>query len=344
MILDKSNRIDTDSRTPKYVQVVNVILEDIERGKLNIGDRIPSINETSFDFLLSRDTVEKAYNELKDRGIINSVRGKGFYVSSTNTENKLKVLLLFNKLSSYKKIIYYSLIETLGDNAAVDLHVFHYNKRIFAELIDQNIGKYHYYVIAPHFFDTDNHQESGYDIISKIPKDKLLIIDRPVKNHENEFPGIFQDFAKDIIQALESGMDNLRKYDRLMLVFPKGDMYPPEIVDGFKKFCYFHDFKNLVVDGIDDEPLYERDLYIVIAESDLVNVIKKCREQSLTLGKDIGLISFNETPLKEILADGISTVSTDFINMGRFIALQILDEEDKIPIKNPFQLIVRNSI
>ena len=106
MVLEKSEKIAENSQTPKYLQVVNLILEEIENGKLKIGERIPSINETSFDFLLSRDTVEKAYNELRIRGIISSVRGKGFYISSTKMENKIKVLLLFNKLSSYKKIIY----------------------------------------------------------------------------------------------------------------------------------------------------------------------------------------------------------------------------------------------
>ncbi len=133
-----------DSRTPKYLQVVNLILEDIEKGKLKIGDRIPSINETSFDFLLSRDTVEKAYNELRDRGIISSVRGKGFYISSTNMGHKSKVLLLFNKLSSYKKIIYYSIIETLGSQASVDLQIHHYNRNLLEDLLETNLGNYNY--------------------------------------------------------------------------------------------------------------------------------------------------------------------------------------------------------
>jgi len=344
MLVDKSERIHTDSRTPKYLQVVNLILDEIEKGKLNIGDRIPSINETSFDFLLSRDTVEKAYNELKDRGIITSVRGKGFYVSSTNVENKLKVLLLFNKLSSYKKIIYYSIIETLGDNATVDMQIHHYNVNLLEDLINQSVGKYNYYVIAPHFFDKETHPVCGCDLLRKIPKDKILIIDRAVKGHENEFPGIYQDFAKDIFAALESGLSHLRKYNRMILVFPKGDMYPVEIVDGFKRFCFFHDFENIILDGIDDEPLYHGDLLLVLAESDLVNIVKKSREQELTLGQDVGLISYNETPLKEILDKGISTISTDFIHMGRSIAKQILGTEDKIPIKNPFRLIVRKSL
>ena len=345
MILDKSEKIAVESRTPKYLQVVNLILEDIEKGKLKIGDRIPSINETSFDFLLSRDTVEKAYNELRDRGIISSVRGKGFYITSTNMGNKVKVLLLFNKLSSYKKIIYYSIIETLGSQASVDLHIHHYNRNLLEDLLEQNLGHYNYYVLAPHFFDQAGHSVVAYDLIKRIPKDKLLIIDRAVKDHENEFPGVYQDFAKDIFEVLESGISHLRKYKRLILVFPKGDLYPVEIMDGFKRFCFFHDFKNLIVDGVDDdEPLDEGDCHIVLAESDLVNIVKKSREQLLKLGKDIGIISYNDTPLKEILADGITTISTDFQHMGKSIAEQILGTEDRIPIKNPFRMTLRKSL
>ncbi|MFC3880330.1 GntR family transcriptional regulator [Algoriphagus namhaensis] len=344
MLSDKSEKISSHSRTPKYMQVVNLILEEIDQGKLKIGDRIPSINETSFDFLLSRDTVEKAYNELRDRGIITSVRGKGFYVSSTNMENKIKVLLLFNKLSSYKKYIYYSIVETLGDEARVDLQIHHYNMTLFENLLDRYLGEYHYYVVAPHFFDENSHPTTAYDLIKKIPKEKLLIIDRAVKDHENEFPGVYQDFSRDILEALETGISHLRKYQRLILVFPKGELYPWEIIDGFKRFCYFHNFKNLILDGIDDEPLYPGDSFIVLAETDLASIVKKSREQNLKLGQDIGVISYNETPLKEILAEGITTISTDFVHMGKSIAAQILGKEDKIPLKNPFKLYLRKSI
>jgi len=211
-------------------------------------------------------------------------------------------------------------------------------------LLERNLGNYNYYVLAPHFFDEESHPETAYDLIKKIPQDKLLIIDRAVKDHENEFPGVYQDFARDIMEALESGITHLRKYQRLILVFPKGDLYPLEIIDGFKRFCFFHNFNNLILDGIDEEPLYEGDSFIVLAETDLANIVKKSREQNLKLGQDVGIISYNETPLKEILADGITTISTDFHHMGKSIAEQILGKEDKIPIKNPFKLYLRKSI
>jgi DNA-binding LacI/PurR family transcriptional regulator len=75
-----------------------------------------------------------------------------------------------------------------------------------------------------------------------------------------------------------------------------------------------------------------------------VNIVKKSREQLLKLGRDIGVISYNDTPLKEILAEGITTISTDFQSMGRTIAGQILGTEDRIPIKNPFRMTLRKSL
>jgi DNA-binding GntR family transcriptional regulator len=63
-------RIDSESRIPKYHQIVNSIIEDIEKGLLTVGQRIPSINEISEEYYLSRDTVEKAYNLLKEKQII----------------------------------------------------------------------------------------------------------------------------------------------------------------------------------------------------------------------------------------------------------------------------------
>ena len=69
-------RIDSESRIPKYRQIVNSIIQDIEKGVLSVGQRVPSINEISEEYYLSRDTVEEAYNFLKEKQIIVSAKGK----------------------------------------------------------------------------------------------------------------------------------------------------------------------------------------------------------------------------------------------------------------------------
>jgi DNA-binding transcriptional regulator YhcF (GntR family) len=95
-------RINHDSEIPKYKQVADVWVSDIEAGIFKMGQRIPSINETSEDLVISRDTVEKAYVHLRKKGILKSVRGKGYYVNQINLHKKIKVALILNKLSNYK--------------------------------------------------------------------------------------------------------------------------------------------------------------------------------------------------------------------------------------------------
>lgn len=95
--------IDANRRTPKYQQIVNSVTKAIKQGKFKKGDRIFSINELSNECFLSRDTVQKAYDLLEKEKIIAAVRGKGFYINRTDIVVPYRVLLVFNKLSNYKK-------------------------------------------------------------------------------------------------------------------------------------------------------------------------------------------------------------------------------------------------
>lgn len=65
--------------------------------------------------------------------------------------------------------------------------------------------------------------------------------------------------------------------------------------------------------------------------------------KSLELGKQVGIISYNNSPFKEILAGGISVFSTDFAKMGSTLANMVLTKS-KEKIKNPFTFFLRNSI
>ena len=92
--MDQEDRIQENSRIPKYQQLIDNIIADIEEGILKYGDKLPSINETSEDLYLSRDTVERAYKKLRDLGVIVAVRGKGYYITSVESLEKLKILLM----------------------------------------------------------------------------------------------------------------------------------------------------------------------------------------------------------------------------------------------------------
>ncbi len=333
--------IDAISKTPKYIQIIDSVTNAIKQGKLKKGDKIFSINELSNEFFLSRDTVQKAYDILEKKGIISPIKGKGFYINRTDVTTPYRILLLFNKISNYKKQIYNSFVETMGSKAIIDLKIHHSNAKVFESLLLDNSNEYDYFIIMPHFYDDIT---EAYRLIQTIPADKLLILDKDLKFVNKNYAAVYQDFQNDIVDALETGLDSLKKYDKLILAFPKIVPYPTEIAVGFRNFCMQQNFAYAIINEIKpDAEIKTGEAYIVIEEPDLVNLIKSCRSEKLKVGKDVGIISYNETPLKEILLDGISVISTDHAKMGETAAKLIL-ENKKEKIKNPFTLILRKSL
>ena len=334
-------KIDTDKKTPKYIQIVNAVTNAIKQGKLKKGDHIFSINELSDEYLLSRDTVQKAYSLLRKKGVITAVRGKGFYINRTDITTPFRVLLIFNKISNYKKQIYNAFVQTMGEKAVVDLKIHHFSIQLFESLITDNINEYDYYVLMPHFY---GDADEIYSILKKIPADQLIILDKDIPYTHSKYAGVYQDFKNDIYNALESGLDLLKKYSKIILVFPKIIPYPKEIITGFRSFCNGYNFSYEIINEIDTSTIIKKkDAYIVVEETDLVTLIKSCQTKGLKIGKEVGIISYNETPLKEILLDGITVISTDHHQMGAMAATLIL-ENRKEKIKNPFVLIRRKSL
>lgn len=241
------DRIDGASATPKYKQVVNAIIEDVKDGLLKSGDKVPSINEMSETYYLSRDTIERAYRELGKRGIISTVKGKGCFITNSALENKIQVLLLFNKLSQYKKAIYYSILHALGEDAVVDLQIFHFNGKICEKIIEENLGRYNYFVIMPHF---SEYADNALQAIKKIPEDKLVLLDKHMPGYTGNCATVYQDFEGDIRNALQKGKNSLLKYNELTLVYPKDVLYPIEIVKGFRHFCRESYINYRIIDSV----------------------------------------------------------------------------------------------
>lgn len=244
--------------------------------------------------------------------------------------------------------IYNSFVNSIGGNSHTDLHIYHCDRLLFLNLLNKNRGVYDYYVIMPHFKTEElTHVSATEDIIKAInavPKEKLILMDNNNLDINGGDIEIYQDFEKDIYNALTEGLGKISRYQKLFLVYPKRSVYPypKRILHGFQKFCTENSLDFKILEMIyDDMVLKKGDLFITIEESDLVNLVKQIRDQEFILGKNIGIISYNDTPLKDLL--GITVISTDFQKMGETAAQMILNKE-KGKVKNPFHFIDRNSI
>ncbi|QOD62348.1 GntR family transcriptional regulator [Polaribacter haliotis] len=323
------------SGVPKYKQIVNSIERAIVSGKLKKGDKLPSLNVVKDQHKLSRDTVLNAFNELKTRGIIHSVVGKGYFVSSEDVLVKKKIFLLFDELNSFKEDLYNSFLDCLGDNCQVDIFFHHFNEDVFNKLINDNNGNYSSYVIMPANLKNVN------VAVDNLPKENVYILDQ--KHPELlDYPVIFQNFEKDIFNGLSSALSKLKNYKKLILLFPKVKQ-PKGILNGFQLFCDANNFNSEVISSLENSTPKKGEVYLILDDKNLIRIIKKIKENNLQLSKDIGLISFNDTILKEVVADGITTISTDFNLMGEKLAQMILNNEHT-KIENPSALILRKSL
>lgn len=332
-------KIDSNSKDTKSKQIINTVIEGIKTDLLRIGERLPSLNDVSFEFDVSKDTVQRAYIDLRDRGIIESVPGKGFYVKAKFAETPLKILLVFNKLTAYKKIIYNAFMHTMNTQAIIDLHVHNYDPKRFENIIQSNLDNYDYYVIMPFFYEYDS---KVIDVFQLIPKNKLVLVNKDVDFIKASYPVIYEDFENDICEALFPVLNEIKNYRRTVLIFPLDPMSNREIISGFEKFCKKNKLEYDVILGNSNLELLEKDLYVIIDDDDLAEFIQICRKKYFKIGSDIGIISYNETVLKEVLVEGITVISTDFKYMGKKLARMILAEE-KVKIKNPFKMIRRKS-
>ena len=91
------------------------------------------------------------------------------------------------------------------------------------------------------------------------------------------------------------------------------------------------------------EPISSGEVYINLMEADLVALIERLVSTKTRIGKQVGVISYNETVMKKIILSGITTISTDFYEMGVQAAKLVLSGEKK-HIEVPFKLTLRASL
>lgn len=328
------------SATPKYLQVANAITKAIDEGDIKKGDSLPSLNELSYEFEISKEVAEKGYQHLSKIGILDSIPGKGYFIKTGEVEKHLKILILFNKLSHHKRIIYDAIVANLPESASIDFFIYNNDFTFFKKLLTTRIDQYSHYLVMPHFRDEG---ENIHEIINTIPKEKLIIVDRLIPKVSGSYAAIYQNFEKDIYTALEQAIPLLSKYHTIKIVCLKNAIFPKEIVKGFLNFCIQFAFDYVIVQSLDDFDINEGDVFITHMENDLVVLIEKLLTTSFQVGKDVGVISYNESPLKKIILNGITTISTDFQLMGERAANAILEGTTELE-EMPFNLISRESL
>ena len=78
--------ITNASNRPIYAQIASQIQDAILSGELAEGEALPSIRSLANDLRISVITTKRAYAELEEAGFIDTVQGKGSFVTGGNRE------------------------------------------------------------------------------------------------------------------------------------------------------------------------------------------------------------------------------------------------------------------
>ncbi|PSR57446.1 transcriptional regulator [Adhaeribacter arboris] len=319
----------------KYKLVVSHVTDKIQSEEYSNGDRIPSINEFRSKYNLSRDTVFAGLRELVAKGIISASQGVGYFVTSTNVSASHHIFLLFNEFNEFKEDLFNSFMAAAGSSVTVDLYFHNYNRQVFDTLLSEAKNKYTDYIIMSGKF-------QGIEPLLQSLGGRVFLLDHFHPELTGKYSAVFQNFEKDTYEALIAGYDLIKKYKRLLMV-QKEEKEPVERYTGLQAFCQKYQLNHDFLSEITTRKIKKGDLFIVVRDRDLVEILKQANAQQLNSGQDFGIISYNDTPLKEILAGGITTLSTDFKLMGKTMA-QLIHTKAICTVENPWKLNIRKSL
>jgi DNA-binding transcriptional regulator YhcF (GntR family) len=301
--------IFSNSRS-KIKTLVDGISLQILQGMLVPGDNLPSINEMSDQLKVSRDTVFKAYKELKRMNLIESNPMKGYFV----TGKVKRILLLLDTYSSFKQDLYKQFVAHLSGEYKVDLIFHQYNEQLFETIIKESVGKYTMYVVM------NFSNEFLSPSLKVIPAHQLLLLDFGNFDKIN-YNYICQDFDEAFFNCLVSVKEKLSKYRHISFMFPEEHSHPVCAIDALHRFGELTQTPCTVIRASDDwKGVDPFTLYIVIMREDIVSIVKSANKKQLSIGSDIGILVYNEEPLLEIINQGIASISVDFGLMGKMAA------------------------
>ena len=75
-------RIDFRDARPIYEQVVDGVEEMAMHGVLQPDEQLPSVRQLAVELSINPNTIQRAYNELENRGVVYSVKGRGNFIAS----------------------------------------------------------------------------------------------------------------------------------------------------------------------------------------------------------------------------------------------------------------------
>ena len=335
-VFKKIKELEYVSGYTKKERIVQGVKNGIQEDENAYGAFLPSVNELAAELGYARETIVKAYAILKDSGIVESKHGVGYYVSTVDTDQELTVVLVLYAFHAFQEKFYNTFRSRLGENVNLDIFFHHNNPSIYEAIINSINGKYGMYVIAP------IHHKVTQKVLTNIPSSRLLLIDR-YEDIGSQYSFVSQEFEKSTHEVLNQLNGAFSNFNKKVLYYRDDSDHPEGIKKAFETYCTAQDGPWHIYDQYRSEHLEKGNVYITISDVDLWELLKDCEMRNLDIGKDVGVLSSNDSPVKEIVSGGVTTFFVDFEYLAQRASEYVLNRKQVKEILD-VQLIRRKSL
>ena len=121
-------RLNFKSGKPVYLQVVDQVKSAAASGAIRAGEPLPSIRPLAEELRVNRNTVAKAYAELENQGVIETVAGKGCFLRANS--------------SPLRKAVRVELLTREIDEAVIQAHHLQVGKAEFLGLAEERFDAF----------------------------------------------------------------------------------------------------------------------------------------------------------------------------------------------------------
>lgn len=339
-----------------YKKIYHFIKEQIESGRLQIGDRLPTEKELSEQFSVSRITSKRALVELEQEGLITRSRGKGSFVAenqvtSPGANKDLLLILPFAsdyELGDYAKGIMTSIAET-GYRLMVQLA-----STVRLGTLSDYAGIIYYPEDVNHSIDflfyCDHHH---------IP---LVLLDKSLDLFQ--FPAVVADNKGGAYQLTQHLID--QGCDQIWFVATESFGEVSSVRDRYLGYLAAMAETSLPSSYFPKEKAETSDAYLnrlvtvlsemtdsktgLVVENDwlAIQLIQKSIQAGLSIPDQVAIVGFDNSQASRLLHPKLSTAAQDFYQMGQEAArllLQKIESPQKAvtSCQLPVQLFIRES-
>ncbi|MCL6221024.1 GntR family transcriptional regulator [Streptococcus dysgalactiae subsp. equisimilis] len=339
-----------------YKKIYHFIKEQIESGRLQIGDRLPTEKELSEQFSVSRITSKRALVELEQEGLITRSRGKGSFVAenqvtSPGANKDLLLILPFAsdyELGDYAKGIMTSIAET-GYRLMVQLA-----STVRLGTLSDYAGIIYYPEDVNHSIDflfyCDRHH---------IP---LVLLDKSLDLFQ--FPAVVADNKGGAYQLTQHLID--QGCDQIWFVATESFGEVSSVRDRYLGYLAAMAETSLSSSYFPKEKAETSDAYLnrlvtvlsemtdsktgLVVENDwlAIQLIQKSIQAGLSIPDQVAIVGFDNSQASRLLHPKLSTAAQDFYQMGQEAArllLQKIESPQKAvtSCQLPVQLFIRES-